>query len=87
MAHRRQQHKALQRAVLRYEAKESGMKAADLMSTDLKTVTGTLNVAEAVLTLADAQVYGLPSSRRGQVDSSEFSQLAMSFKRLPNALR
>ena len=63
------------------------MKVADLMSTDLKTVTGTLNVAEAVRTLADAQVYGLPSSRRGRVDSSGCSQLAMSFKRLPNALR
>ena len=41
------------------------MKVADLMSTDLKTVTGTLNVAEAVLTLADAQVYGLPVLEEG----------------------
>ena len=40
------------------------MKVADLMSTDLQTVTGTLNVAE-VLTLADAQVYGLPVLEEG----------------------
>ncbi len=36
------------------------MKVADLMSTDLQAVRQTTTLAEAVVTLADAGVYGVP---------------------------
>ncbi len=40
------------------------MKVAELMFTDLKTTTSEFTVADAVLTLADAHVHGLPVLKR-----------------------
>lgn len=42
-----------------------GMKVAELMFTDLQTIMASATVADAVVTLADAHIYGLPVLQDG----------------------
>ena len=44
------------------------MKVADLMMTDLQTVTAEVTIADAIITLADAHVLGLPVLEEGTND-------------------